>query len=86
MGHITIVSVGLGLAAVLSLVVIVEAQHDHGHPTIKDVAPADKQQDERVALGLSRAAEAGMKRTTREHLEALQAIAASLGDHYAAFP
>jgi len=33
--------------------------------------PADKQQDERVALGLSQAAEAGMELTMREHLEAL---------------
>jgi hypothetical protein len=79
MSRITIVSVGLGLAAVLSLAVVVDAQHDHGHPTIKDVAPAGKPQDERVALGLSQAAEAGMKLTMREHLEALQAIVASLG-------
>ena len=79
MSRITIVSVGLGLAAVLILAVVVEAQHDHGHPTIKDVAPADKQQDERVPLGLSQAAEAGMKLTMREHLEALQAIVAGLG-------
>ena len=79
MSRITIVSVGLGLATVLSLAIVVEAQHDHGHPVIKDVAPADKQQDERVALGLSQEAEAGMKLTMREHLEALQAIVASLG-------
>ena len=32
-----------------------------------------------MALGLSQAAEAGMKLTMREHLEALQAIVASLG-------
>jgi cytochrome c556 len=54
-------------------------QQDHRHPTIKAAAPADKQQDERVALDLSQEAEAGMKLTMREHLEALQAIVASLG-------
>ncbi|MBU6434698.1 MAG: cytochrome c [Nitrospirae bacterium] len=32
-----------------------------------------------MALGLSRAAEAGIKLTMREHLEALQAIVAGLG-------
>lgn len=79
MSRITIVSVGLGLAAVLSLTIVVEAQHDHGHPVIKDVAPVDKQQDERVALGLSQAVETGMKLTMREHLEALRDIVASLG-------
>lgn len=63
----------------LSLAAVGEAQHDHGHPAIKDVGPADKQQDERVALGLSQAAEAGMKLTMREHLESLQAIVAGLG-------
>jgi hypothetical protein len=77
--RITIVSVGLGLVGLLSLTAVGGAQYDHGHPTIKDVAPADKQQDERVALGLSQAAEGGMKLTMREHLEALQAIVASLG-------
>jgi hypothetical protein len=79
MSRITIVSVGLGLAAVLSLTIVVEAQHDHGHPVIKDVVPVDKQQDERVALGLSQAVETGMKLTMREHLEALRDIVASLG-------
>jgi hypothetical protein len=67
------------LVGLLSLAAVGEAQHDHGHPAIKDVGPADKQQDERVALGLSQAAEAGMKLTMREHLESLQAIVAGLG-------
>ncbi|MCX5728093.1 MAG: hypothetical protein NTZ28_04520, partial [Nitrospirae bacterium] len=78
MNRITIVSVGLGLVGLLSLTAVGGAQHDQGHPTIKDVARADKQQDARMALGLSQAAEAGMKLTMREHLETLQAIVAGL--------
>jgi Cytochrome C' len=78
MNRLTIVSVGWGLAALLSLAVVVEAQHEHGHPMSKEGAPADSRQDERVALGLSPAAEAGMKLTMREHLESLQAIVAGL--------
>lgn len=79
MNRMTIVSVGVGLAVLLSLTVVVEAQHEHGHSVIKEGVPADNRQDERVALGLSQTAEAGMKLTMREHLEALQAIVAGLG-------
>ncbi|RPH81868.1 MAG: hypothetical protein EHM80_01025 [Nitrospiraceae bacterium] len=79
MNRITIMSVGLGLVGLLSLTAVGQAQHEHGHPVIQEGVPADSRQDERVALGLSQAAEAGMKLTMREHLEALQAIVAGLG-------
>jgi len=79
MNRIMIVSVGLGLVGLLSLTAVGQAQHDHGHSMIKEGAPGDSHPDERAALGLSQAAEAGMKLTMREHLEALQAIVASLG-------
>jgi hypothetical protein len=79
MNRMMIVSVGVGLAMLLSLVAVVEAQHEHGRPMIMEGAPSESRQDERVALGLSQAAEAGMKLTMREHLEALQAIVAGLG-------
>jgi len=74
-----IVPVGLGVAVLVSLAVAVDAQHEHGHPPGKGEAPAAIQQDERVSLGLGRQAEAGLKLTMREHLEALQAIVAGLG-------
>jgi hypothetical protein len=78
MNRSTIMSVGLGSAALLSLAVAVDAQHDHGHPTVKEGASADIQPDERVALGLSQSAEAGLRLTMREHLDALHAIMAAL--------
>lgn len=67
--RIMIMSVGLGLMGLLSLTVVGQAQG----------APTESRQDDRVALGLSQAVEAGMKLTMREHLEALQAIVAGLG-------
>lgn len=73
-----IASLGSGLAAYLSLAVVVDAQHEEGHPMIKEGASAERRQDERVALGLGPAAEAGMKLTMREHLESLQAIVADM--------
>jgi cytochrome c556 len=79
MNRITIISAGLGLTALLSLAVAVDAQHDHGRPPAKEGPPPVIQQDERVTLHLSQSAEAGMKQTMREHLEALQAIVAGLG-------
>lgn len=79
MNRITIVSVGLGLIGLLSLTAVGQAQHDHGHSMIKEGTPAESQPDERVALGLSQAAEAGMKLTMREHLEAIRDIVAALG-------
>jgi len=79
MNRITIVSAGLGLVGLLSLTAAGEAQHEQGHPMIKEGAPTDSRQDERVALDLSQEAQAGMKLTMREHLEALRDIVASLG-------
>jgi hypothetical protein len=79
MNRRAIVLIGVGLSAVLGLAVAVEAQYEHRHPVIKEGAPADRQQDERVALSLGPAAEAGLKLTMREHLEALRDIVAALG-------
>jgi len=79
MNRIAVASVGLGLAGFLSLTAVGEAQHEQGHPTIKEGAPADGRQDERAALGLGLAAEAGLKLTMREHLEAIRDIVAALG-------
>ena len=68
-----------GLAALLSLAVVVEAQHEHGHHVNKEGAPTGNRQDERVALNLNEQASAGMKLTMREHLEAIRDIVAALG-------
>ena len=73
-----IVSVGVGLLALLSLSATGEGPHRQGHSSIKEGTLADDRQDERVALGLNRAAEAGMRLTMREHLEALRDILAAL--------
>jgi hypothetical protein len=77
MNRITIMSVGLGLAALVSLAVAADAQHDHS--TAKKGSPPVIQQDERVTLHLSQSAEAGLKLTMREHLEAIRDIVAALG-------
>lgn len=45
----------------------------------KGGVPVESHRDERVALGLGPAAEAGMKLTMREHLEAIRDIVAALG-------
>lgn len=79
MTHRPIVLIGVGLTAVLGLAVAVEAQHDHGHSLIKEETPADRQQDDRPAVGLAPAAEAGLKLTMREHLEAIHEIVGALG-------
>ena len=79
MKRITTVSVGLGLVGLLSLTTVGQAQHNHGHSMIKEGAPGDSHPDERAALGLSQAAEAGLKLTMREHLEAIRDIVAALG-------
>jgi hypothetical protein len=73
-----IVSIVGGLAALLSLAVAVEAQHEHGHPVNKEGASTGSRQDERVALELSEQTSAGMKLTMREHLEAIRDIVAAL--------
>jgi len=79
LNRLAIVSVGLVLAGFLSLTAVGEAQHDHGRSMIKEGTPGDSHPDERAALGLSQAAEAGMKLTMREHLEAIRDIVAALG-------
>ena len=79
MNRITVASVGLGLVGFLSLTAVGEAQHEKGPPTIKEGALADSRQDERAALSLGLAAEAGLKLTMREHLEAIRDIVAALG-------
>ena len=69
-----IVSVGVGRLALLSLSATGEGPHRQGHSSIKEGTLADDRQDERVALGLDRTAEAGMRLTMREHLEALRIL------------
>ncbi len=74
-----IVSIGGGLAALLVLTVVVEAQHERGYPMSKEGVPTGSRQDERVVLNLNEQVSAGMKLTMREHLEAISAIVAALG-------
>jgi hypothetical protein len=69
----------VGVASLLSLAVVVEAQHEHRHPMIKEGVPIGGRTDERVALELSEQASVGMKLTMREHLEAIRDIVAALG-------
>jgi hypothetical protein len=71
--------VSVGLATLLILTAAGEAQHEHGHPVMKEGASAAHRQDERAALGLGPTAEAGLKLTMREHLEAIRDIVAALG-------
>ncbi len=78
MKYRVIVSIGLGVTAVLSLAVVGEAQHQHGHPMAKAGASVEAHPDERTALGLGAGAEAGLKLTMREHLEAIRDIVAAL--------
>ena len=68
-----------GLAALLSLVGVVEAQQEHGYSGNKGGVPPGSRQPERVALELSEQASAGMRLTMREHLEAIRDIVAALG-------
>lgn len=74
-----IAAASAGLAMLLGLAAVTEAQHEHGHPMIKEGTPTGSRQDERVLLRLSQEAEAGMKLTMREHLEAIRDIVAALG-------
>lgn len=78
MKYRVMVWIGLGMTAVLSLAVVGEAQHQHGHPMAKAGTPVETHPDERMALGFGAGAEAGLKLTMREHLEAIQAIVAAL--------
>ncbi|MBX3326999.1 MAG: cytochrome c, partial [Nitrospira sp.] len=74
-----IAAASAGLAMLLGLAAVTEAQHEHGHPMIKEGTPTGSRQNERVALELSEQASAGMKLTMREHLEAIRDIVAALG-------
>jgi hypothetical protein len=79
MRHTRVVLIGGGLAAVLSLAVVGEVQPQHDHPTAKGGSSVESQRDERMALAMGSAAEAGLKLTMREHLEAIHDIVAALG-------
>lgn len=70
-----------GLAALLSLPVVGEAQDQQEHSMAKGGVSAKGHRDERAVLGLGPVAEAeaGMKLTMREHLEAIRDIVAALG-------
>ena len=68
-----------GVAMLLSLIAVGEAQHEHEHPAITNEAPADSRQEGRVLLCLSQEAEAGLKLAMREHLEALPDVITALG-------
>jgi hypothetical protein len=81
MNRLTIVLIGSGLAGLSSLATVVGAQQGHDRPAIGEEIHAGTTPDDRVVLNLSRLAETGLKLTMREHLEALQAIVASLGRH-----
>jgi hypothetical protein len=74
-----IVSMVGGLAALLSLAVAGEAQHQREHSMTKGGVPVESHRDERGVLGLGSTAEAGLKLTMREHLEAIRDIVAALG-------
>lgn len=76
MNRIAVASVGL--AMLLGLAAVAEAQHEHGHPMIKEGALTGSRQDERVLLRLSQEAEAGLKLTMREHLETIRDIVGAL--------
>jgi hypothetical protein len=74
-----IVSILGGLAALLSLASVSEAQDHQEHFMVKGAVSVESHRDERAVLGLGPAAEAGMKLTMREHLEAIRDIVAALG-------
>ncbi len=74
-----IVSISAGLVALLSLVIDSEAQHQRDHSLANDGVPVESHRDHRMALAIGSAAEAGLKLTMREHLEALHDVIAALG-------
>lgn len=74
-----IVSLGGGLAALLTLAVAGAAQGQHEHSMAKDGVSVESHRDERVVLDLGQQAEAGLKLTMREHLEAIRDIVSALG-------
>jgi hypothetical protein len=75
--RLTIISVGMGLSVLVSLALVAEAQHEHGDP-MKEETLTVGLQDSRVPLGLREGAEAGLKLTMREHLEAIHDIVTAL--------
>ena len=68
-----------GLAALLSLTGMIEAQDHQEHSTAKGGVSVESHGDERAVLGIGQAAEEGLKLTMREHLEAIRDIVAALG-------
>ena len=68
-----------GLAALLSLAGMIEAQDHEEHSTAKGGVSVESHGDARAVLGLGQAAEEGLKLTMREHLEAIRDIVAALG-------
>lgn len=74
-----IVSIIGGLAALVSLSVVSEAQDHQEHSIAKGGVPVESHRDERAVLDLGPAAESGLKMTMREHLEAIRDIVAALG-------
>lgn len=79
MRPVGIVSIVGGLAALLSLSIVTEAQDHQEHSTAKGGVSVESHRDERAVLGLGPAAESGLKLTMREHLEAIRDIVAALG-------
>lgn len=77
MERLTIISVGMGLSVLVSLALVAEAQHEHGDP-MKEETLTVGLQDSRVPLRLREGAEAGLKLTMREHLEAIHDIVTAL--------
>lgn len=74
-----IVSIAGGLTALLSLAVVSEAQDHQEHSMAEGGVSVESHRDERAVLGLGLVAEAGLKLTMREHLEAIRDIVAALG-------
>lgn len=74
-----IVLLGGGLAALLTLAVAGAAQGQHEHSMAKNGVSVESHRDERVGLDLGQQAEAGLKLTMREHLEAIRDIVSALG-------
>lgn len=79
MRPVGIVSIVGGLAALLSLSIVSEAQDHREHSTAKGGVSVESHRGERAVLGLGPAAESGLKLTMREHLEAIRDIVAALG-------
>ncbi|GKS60134.1 hypothetical protein YTPLAS18_36610 [Nitrospira sp.] len=79
MSRAVVATCGLVMAALMSLASVVNAQHDHQHGQGSAEIAGDVARDERVTLNLGPTAEAGLKLTMREHLEAIHDVVAALG-------